>query len=148
MNKNRWWGVKLVALCALASLLGLAATGDAHGAYTDCTMCHLNPAPDSRAKDYFNYFAMPERHHPTGIAYPAARNQDYFRPTSLVDNISFFDENGNGVADLGEVQLFGIGGKIECASCHREHDGASPPAHPNMYLRLTTELLCMVCHRL
>ena len=148
MNKNRWRGVKLVAACALASLLGLASTGDAHGAYADCELCHLDPAPDSRAKDYFDYFAMPERQHPTGIAYPAAPNPDFFRPTALAGDITFFDNNGNGVADLEEVQLFGIGGKIECASCHREHDGASPPAQPNLYLRVAADLLCMVCHRL
>jgi hypothetical protein len=148
MTKNRWWGVKLVASCALASLLGLASTGDAQGAYVDCTICHWEPAPDSQAKDYFDYFARSEQQHPTGIAYPAAQDQDYFRPTALVGDIAFFDKNGNGVADLDEVQLFGIDGKIECASCHREHDGASPPAQPNMYLRGTTDLLCMVCHRL
>lgn len=139
--------MKLVALCALVSLLGLASTSDAHGAYADCARCHLDPAPGSRAQDFFIYFARPERHHRTGIAYPPAQKQDYFRPTAQVGDIAFFDRNGNGVADLDEVQLFGIGGKIECASCHREHGDAPPPAQPNMYLRVATNLLCLVCHR-
>jgi hypothetical protein len=147
MKKNRWWGVKLVAFCALASLLGLASMGDAHGAYTDCAMCHLDPPADSGAKDYVDFFVMPARQHPTGIAYPPAQNQDYSRPTALAGDIAFFDQNVNGVADLDEVQLFGTGGKVECASCHREHGDAPPAAPPNMYLRLANNVLCMVCHR-
>jgi hypothetical protein len=146
MKKNKWWGVRVAALCALASLLG-PAVGDAHGAYSDCGMCHLDPPPDSGAKDYFDYFVVPERRHPTGIDYPAAQNQDFFRPTALAGDIAFFDRNGNGVADLDEVQLFGAGGKVECASCHREHGDAPPPPQPHMYLRVASDLLCLVCHR-
>lgn len=147
MSKMRWCGVKLAAACALASLLGLASTGDAHGAYADCAMCHLDPDPGSRAKDYLTYFSMPQRHHRTGTAYPPAQNQGFSRPTALAGDIAFFDRNSNGVADLDEVQLFGIDGKIECASCHREHGDAPPPAQPSMYLRLANNLLCQVCHR-
>ena len=57
------------------------------------------------------------------------------------------DQNGNGVADPEEVQLFGTGERIECASCHREHGDAPPPARPHMYLRVAADLLCLVCHR-
>lgn len=147
MNKNAWRGVKLAAACALASLLGLVSTGIAHGAYVDCAMCHLDPEPDSRAKDFFEYFAVPARQHPTGVSYPPAQNTDYLRPTALAGDIIFFDTNGNGIADFDEVQLFGFSGKIECASCHREHGDTAPPPQPNMYLRVGTQLLCAVCHR-
>ncbi|HEY0823830.1 MAG TPA: hypothetical protein VGD76_08590 [Ramlibacter sp.] len=147
MNKNAWRGVKLAGACVLASLLGLVSTGGAHGAYVDCAMCHLDPAPDSGAKDFFEYFALPARQHPTGIAYPPPQNPDYLRPTALVGDIIFFDRNGNGAVDLDEVQLFGLAGTIECASCHREHGDAAPPPEPNMYLRVSTQVLCAVCHR-
>jgi predicted CXXCH cytochrome family protein len=147
MKNQKWWGVKLAASCALASLLGLAATDEARGAYVDCAMCHLDPAPDSGARDFFDIFSLPARQHPTGVTYPPPQNGDYFRPTALTGDIVFFDTNGNGIADFDEVQLFGSGGKIECASCHREHGDTSPPPQPNMYLRVTGDLLCMMCHR-
>jgi hypothetical protein len=147
MNNNKWWGVKAAAVCALASLLGPGSVGDAHGAYSDCGMCHLDPPPDSAARDYFDYFVVPQRRHPTGIAYPEAQNPDFFRPTAQAGDVAFFDRNGNGVADPDEVQLFGAGGMLECASCHREHGDAPLPAQPHMYLRVATDLLCLVCHR-
>jgi predicted CXXCH cytochrome family protein len=121
--------------------------GVAHGAYVDCRMCHLDPAPGSLAKDYFDYFVLRERQHRTGMAYPPAQNQEFFRPTKLGDDVAFFDRNDNGVADLEEVQLFGTEAKVECASCHREHGQTPPPAQPNMYLRMPDDMLCMVCHR-
>jgi hypothetical protein len=70
-----------------------------------------------------------------------------FRPTALGRRASrlYFDrERAYGVADLVEVQLFGAGGKVECAP--------GPPAStvpqraagpcPNMYLRVASDLLC------
>jgi predicted CXXCH cytochrome family protein len=147
MKKNRWWGVRLAASCALASLLGLGSMDEVHGAYVDCAVCHLDPAPDSGAKDFFDFFVSPERQHPIGMAYPPALNAAYVRPTALTGDIVFFDRNGNGIPDFDEVQLFGTSGTIECASCHREHGDTSPPPQPNMYLRVTGDLLCLVCHR-
>jgi predicted CXXCH cytochrome family protein len=147
MKKNKWWGVTLATACAVASLAGPGSVGDAHAAYIDCTMCHLDPAPGSPAKDYFDYFATPQRQHPTGRAYPTSLPQEFFLPTALVGDIVFFDRNGNGIADADEVQLFGTGAKVECASCHREHGDAPPPPQPNMYLRMSAAMLCMVCHR-
>lgn len=147
MNKKKWWGVRSAG-CALALLLGAVTIGNAHGAYVDCRMCHLDPAPDSGARDYFDYFSLPRRQHPTGMDYPAAGNPDFFRPTAFSDGVAFFDRNGNGMADVDEVQLFGAGGKVECASCHREHGDAPPPAQPRMYLRMATDVLCFVCHRI
>ena len=141
------WGVKLAASCVLALVVALASPGDASGAFVDCAMCHLDPAPGSGAKDFVDFFAYPERQHPTGVAYPPS-NPDYVRPTMLVSDLSFFDSNGNGIADADEVQLFGDGRKIECASCHREHGDTPPPPQPNMYLRVVNKLLCPVCHRI
>jgi predicted CXXCH cytochrome family protein len=145
MNKC-WWGVKLAACGVLALMLGLVCSGDASGAYVDCGMCHIDPAPGSGTPDYVDFFVSPQRQHPTGIAYPA-QDPDFARPTALGSEVSFFDTNGNGVADLDEVQLFGAGHKVECASCHREHGDAPPPPRPNMYLRVGNQL-CSVCHRL
>lgn len=148
MNKNTYQSARLAAFCTLALMLGPAFTSDANGAYLDCRLCHLDPEPGSAAKDYFDYFARPERQHPTGIAYPLADNRDYFRPTALVDGVVFFDTNGNGIADIEEVQLFGVSGNVECASCHREHGSLPPPPQPNMYLRVANDTLCLVCHRI
>lgn len=147
MNKNKWWGARLAASCALAWLLGPVCVGEAQGAYLDCRLCHLDPAPGSAAKDYFDYFATPRRQHPTGIGYPSGQNQDFFRPTALANDITFFDLNGNGIPDVDEIQLFGTGATVECSSCHREHGEAPPPPQPNMYLRMATAMMCMVCHR-
>lgn len=147
MNKQTWRGVKLATACLLASLLALVSAGLAHGAYVDCAMCHLDPEPSSQAKDFFEYFTLPARQHPTGVSYPSPQNTDYRRPTALAGDITFFDTNGNGIADSDEVQLFGFSGKIECSSCHREHGDAAPPPQPNRYLRLGTHFLCAVCHR-
>ena len=148
MNNKRWWGRKMAVSGVLAILLGGAPTGDASGEYVDCGMCHLDPLPGSGAKDYGDVFANPQRQHPTGIGYPRPQNPDYFRPTALASGISFFDSNGNGIADRDEIQLFGAGEQIECASCHREHGDAPPPPQPNMYLRVSSGRLCPVCHRL
>jgi len=148
MSRGRWWGVRLAACCALAWLANAFFMSDAYGAYVDCRLCHLDPAPDSRAKDYFDYFVAPRRQHPTGIAYPAPENRDFIRPTALIADVTFFDSNGNGIADIDEVQLFGAAASVECSSCHYEHGDTAPPPQPNMYLRRSTGLLCMVCHRL
>lgn len=148
MNERSSWAGRLAASIALAALLGPVSVGQANGAYLDCRLCHLDPALDSPAKDYFEYFAEPRRQHPTGVSYPLMGNQEYFRPTALVEDITFFDRNGNGVPDVDEVQLFGSTGKIECASCHREHGDAPPAPSPNMYLRVAGGALCLVCHRI
>lgn len=133
-----------------ALIVGLAYVCDASGAYVDCRLCHLDPSPDSGAPDYFEYFAAPARQHPTGVAYPPGQNPNYNPLTSLDGDIAFFDRNGNGIADLDEIQVFGIAKTIECSSCHREHGNSPPPPQPNMYLRLSNayDALCRVCHRI
>lgn len=148
MNNKAWCKARFAIAWPLALLLGAVWTGQAQGGYADCRLCHLDPAPGSMAKDYFDYFARPQRQHPTGMPYPAVQNADFFRPTAQAGDIAFFDSNNNGVADFDEIQLFGPEGKVECASCHREHGGdAPPPAQPGMYLRQRVGTLCMVCHR-
>jgi predicted CXXCH cytochrome family protein len=146
VKKKQWRGARLAVSGALA-LLAPVFLGGAHGAYIDCRLCHLDPAPDSAARDYFDYFVLAQRQHPTGIIYPPEDNEAYLRPTAFAGDIAFFDDNGNGIADAGEVQLFGAARQVECASCHREHGDAPPPAEPNMYLRMDGRALCMVCHR-
>jgi predicted CXXCH cytochrome family protein len=147
MKANKWRGVMLAASCVFAWFPGPGFIGNAHGASLDCTLCHLDPAPGSTAPDYFEYFGASRKQHPTGVPYPAADNQEFFRPNSLVDDLTFFDMNGNGIPDIDEIRLFGLGAKVECSSCHREHGDTPPPPQPNMYLRVSAALLCMVCHR-
>lgn len=139
---------KLKAFCMLGLIVGMSC--NANGEYVDCRTCHLDPLPDSGARDYFEYFAETKRQHPVGIGYPISPRPDYNGPTGWVGDITFFDSNGNGVADADEIQLFGISRKVECSSCHREHGFGAPPPQPNMYLRLSNVLdaLCQVCHRL
>jgi hypothetical protein len=162
---------KLVSFSMLA-LIGLACIGDAHGSYSDCTVCHLDPLPDSPAKDYYEFFVDRKRQHVVAVDYPVS-SSGYRQPTYIqaatanggikgsgrrtkatvsaeISLGAFFDSNGNGIADIDEVQLFGLTDKVECASCHREHGDTSPPAEPNMYLRIanSNSELCGVCHKL
>jgi predicted CXXCH cytochrome family protein len=146
MDNNKWWGPGLGLCFALALLVG--PIGSAQGAYVDCRMCHLDPLPDSGAKDYYDFFASSGQQHPSGMAYPSPQNQEFYRPTALRVDVSFFDDNGNAVADEDEVQLFGVPAMVECASCHREHGDAPAPSQPRMYLRVAADRLCMICHRL
>jgi hypothetical protein len=149
MNRTRWASATLAMACGFAALLGAAWSGDAHAGYVDCTLCHLAPTPGSLAKDYSEFFTRSRGHHSTGTAYPPIQDRSFFRPTVQAGDIGLFDRNGNGVADADEVQLFGAEGKVECASCHREHGDTAPqPDRPAMYVRLPTSQMCMVCHRI
>ena len=139
---------KLVSFSMLA-LIGLACIGEAHGSYSDCKVCHLDPQPDSAAKDYYEFFVDTKRQHVVAVDYPVS-SLGYRRPTAIQAGITFFDSNGNGIPDIDEVQLFGATDKVECSSCHREHGTTSPPAEPNMYLRIVnaSDVLCQVCHEI
>lgn len=134
----------------LALVGALACLGDARGDYVDCTTCHLDPAPDSLAQDYSEYFSGGKREHSVGIGYPPLSNPDYLRPTALDGDISFFDTNGNSLIDADEIQLFGGSDTVECSSCHREHGDGPPPPDPASYLRLPNvrDALCRACHLL
>jgi hypothetical protein len=139
---------RLTAFGSLILFSGLVVTPDAVGGYVDCTICHLDPPEDSTARDFSEYFAAPDRQHIVNVEYPAPANSDYRRPTMIDGDITFFDTNGNGVADADEVQLFGATGKIQCASCHREHGDGTTTPEPGMYLRIINQndALCRVCH--
>lgn len=138
----------LAMACGFTALLGAAWTGDAHAAYVDCKLCHLDPTPGSPAKNYAEYFARSRGHHATGTAYPPEQDRSFFRPNAQAGDVGFFDRNGNGVADADEIQLFGAEARVECASCHREHGESAPAAQPDLYLRVTGSRLCMACHRI
>lgn len=127
----------------LAFLNGMVGLRSAQGAYIDCTACHFDPAPDSAAADYSDYYVTKARH-AVAVSYPT--NSDYRPPNATALNITFFDANHNGVVDPEEIQLFGVDRRVECSSCHREHGEAPPPPAPKMYLRLPGEALCGVCH--
>lgn len=144
-------GRKRVSLCLVALVSGMMPILNATGAYVDCKLCHLDPDPNSAAQDYLEYYSSPNREHIISVAYPSSPKADYNRPTGQEAGIRFFDTNGNGIADMNEIQLFGTAVQVECSSCHVEHgDGSPPPAQPNMYLRMTNagSALCNVCHKL
>lgn len=132
----------------IALVSGMMPIPKATGAYVDCTLCHLDPPPDSAAKDYTEYYSTPKREHRVGIDYPHLPNSGYNQPNDQVAGIRFFDTNSNGVIDANEIQLFGVTDKVECSSRHLEHGDSPPPAQPNMYLRITNigSALCRVCH--
>ncbi len=142
---------KLAGLCLAPLISGFILIPDAAAAYVDCQNCHFDPGPGSDAKSYIDYFIEPKRQHPVGIDYPQLPNTDYRQPTVQAANVTFFDTNGNGIADLDEIQLFGTSKKVECSSCHMGHgDVLPPPTHVSMYLRVTNvgDALCATCHSL
>ncbi len=120
----------------------------ASAAVPDCRDCHGELA--GRAAELAAYYGEPGRHHPVGVAFPdnpeaASLNA----PDGTGDGFAYFDRNGNGEPDGDEVRLYGPGRSVECASCHREHDGAVSPGFVPAWLRIdnTADALCLTCHR-
>ncbi len=119
----------------------------------DCRSCHVVSGA-AGARDFSHIYGNPSSHHPVGIQYPAGLNAkpNFNQPNGQSAGIAFFDSNGNGQPDSDEIQLFGASGvaTVECASCHREHGNAPPPAEAahNRYLRVDNagSALCVTCH--
>lgn len=117
----------------------------------DCRDCHAGSDP--KAKNYLGMYANPEAHHPVEVSYPPMSKQSSYRiPTGRAGENSFFDNNGNGIPDANEIQIFN--GRLECASCHDPAHGTSTPsvaAQGNpLYLRRSNRgsEICVICHRL
>ncbi len=132
----------------IALLMKRPAQGD------DCRSCHA-PGKVAGAWDFSAIYAQPKSHHPVGVNYPLGPSAfpDYNQPNGQNARIAFFDRNGNGQADIDEIQLFGadIAVMVECGSCHRSHGEAAQPdtVTANAYLRFanTGSALCITCHR-
>lgn len=121
---------------------------------SSCMGCHLNGIG---ATD-FSVFAIGtdlRNDHPVGITFPSASGPgtDFNTPTGLRGTTRYFDMDGNGKMDSGDVRLYETAGKgqVECASCHDPH--GVPSAGPGSefkptFLRVsnTSSTLCLTCH--
>lgn len=129
---------------------------------TSCLACH-NADPlgigGGVATD-FTVFAIGKdlrNDHPVGVTYPTTNGTgtDWKTPGgSKVINgaltTKFFDENGNGRMDKGDIRLYdtGNGASVECASCHDPHGVWEGTAIIPTFLRKSIEGsgVCMTCH--
>jgi predicted CXXCH cytochrome family protein len=86
------------------------------------------------------------QHHPIGR--PLPQTPQFNQPDRCAETIWFFDENGNGAPDPGEVRLFGIKRQVDCGSCHGESTQPRSAAAASVFLRQDAATLCLVCHGL
>jgi hypothetical protein len=126
---------------------------------TGCLVCHSPTAgiPGVGAAD-FTAAALGtdlRNDHPIGVPYPAAYFEaaDFKRPFSVSAGTIFFDGNGDGVIDSGDVRLYEDTGipKVECGSCHDPHGVPSAgdgSIFKPTFLRVTNanSALCLTCH--
>lgn len=85
-------------------------------------------------------------HHPMGRPLPP--HNGFNQPAQCVDNLWFFDDNGNGQPDPAEIRVFGINRQVDCASCHGESVSAKSATSQSVFLRQDAATLCLVCHNL
>lgn len=91
--------------------------------------------------------------HPVGIAFPASNGTgtDWKTPGGTFAGTKFFDDNGNGRMDKGEIRLYdtGSGPTVECGSCHDPHGVATSGSLFNAtFLRKPNAAsgVCLTCH--
>ena len=136
-------------LAALLILLAGVATGAARAGNVDCRTCHEGAAAVAPLAEFARYYTETERHHPRAIAYPGPRDSQFHQPQRQNAEVAWFDRDGNGTPDPGEVQLFGAERTVECATCHREHGSAGSAPGTGPYLRVDQRdsALCRECHQ-
>ncbi|MEO5660014.1 MAG: cytochrome c3 family protein [Polaromonas sp.] len=120
---------------------------------TGCLVCH-GPAPLPGVVPDFRVAVIGTdltNDHPVGITFPTTNgaNTEFKTPTGTKGNATFFDVNGNGNMDKGDVRLYDA--KVECASCHDPHGVPSggPGTTFNLtFMRLanTNSAVCLTCH--
>lgn len=124
-----------------------------------CLACHSSAAGIVGAgTSDFSVFAIGTdltNDHPVGVTYPATTGMvaDFKTPLARKGSTFFFDLDGDGYLDSGEVRLYDNGGaaKVECASCHDPHGvpsrGPGSVFKPS-FLRVanTNSALCLTCH--
>lgn len=123
-----------------------------------CLSCH---SPDGIATDFTVAVIGKDltNDHPIGVIYPTINGGDTGWNTpggsKVVAGLTnkFFDENGNGRMDKGDIRLYdtGNGASVECASCHDPHgvpSGAAGSSFLPTFLRKPIEGsgVCMTCH--
>jgi predicted CXXCH cytochrome family protein len=124
---------------------------------TECLACHSAGAGvvGSSAAD-FTIAAIGtdlRDDHPVGVTFPTTNGNgtDWKTPGGTVASSKFFDDNGNGRMDKGEIRLYdsGNGPSVECGSCHDPHGVASSGSLFNAtFLRKTNSgsAVCLTCH--
>lgn len=124
---------------------------------TECLACHSAGAGvlGSSAAD-FTIAAIGtdlRDDHPVGVVFPAANGTgtDWKTPGGSVAGAKFFDENGNGRMEKGEIRLYDYGGgpSVECGSCHDPHGVATVgPVFNATFLRKPNSgsAVCLTCH--
>jgi len=131
--------------------LGLNAQG--------CLLCHSSGAGVLGAgAAYFTaaFIGTDLRNdHPVGVVYPVSNGwgTDFKKPLALPGTVPFFDANGNGTIDKGDIRLYASEGRlqVECGSCHDPHGvesaGVGSVFKPT-FLRAfnTNSVLCLTCH--
>lgn len=94
--------------------------------------------------------------HPIGVQMPNAVLYGFNEPTATDGNKWFFDADGDGRADRGEIRLYKTvesqGYEVECASCHDPHGvvpggGTVGLLNPS-FLRVNNSgsRVCLTCH--
>lgn len=137
--------------------------GDGLGT-SGCIGCHNDPATTTSlfyagvAADFtiFNIGTDLRNDHPVGIRYPAMGPGVDFRPTTgVLNNIAYFDTDGNGKMEPKNLRLYntGQGYEVECASCHDPHGvapgtGPTPTTFNKTFMRVSNSGsdLCLTCH--
>jgi predicted CXXCH cytochrome family protein len=93
-----------------------------------------------------NKITLGPQHHPIGRPLPPT--PQFNQPDRCAETVWFFDTNGNGAPDPGEVRVFGIKRQVDCGSCHGESTQPKSAAAASVFLRQDAATLCLVCHRL
>lgn len=136
----------------------------ADGSIVGCNLCHGGSgiAPDFSA---FMLGTNLRNDHIVGVTFPTTFGPgvDYNEPEVVIPGRwSFFDDNGNGLAEKNEVRMYdsGAGPAVECASCHDPHgipsNGPGSEFIPS-FLRISNSTansngiggpsgLCLTCH--
>lgn len=132
---------------------------------TECLVCH-NPtgfgaiiAPTATDFTVFAIGTDLRDDHPVGVTYPTTNGSgtDWKTPSGSVakpgGTTLFFDENGDGRMQKGEIRLYdtGQGAEVECGSCHDPHGVPSAgigTAFLPSFLRKTNSgsAVCLTCH--
>jgi len=131
-----------------------------------CLICHRDADSGGSAPDYRVFVIGTDltNDHPIGIQYPTGfgPGTDFNTPNGVLDGrMKFFDLDGNGFPDKGDIRVYesGEGYEVECASCHDPHgvpsSGAGSEFNPS-FLRVSNgnagtgignpSGLCLTCH--
>lgn len=100
--------------------------------------------------------------HPVGVTFPTTNGSGtgFNTPTGTAGTARFFDTNGNGKMDKGELRVYGPGAggapaaasaTVECASCHDPHGVPSAGVGSTFnktFMRVSNSgsALCLTCH--